>query len=153
MKILKKRWYLILICLIAILAVLFMANPKCRVGLFVDVHGAALEDRILSENPDHRDSSRKMNSPYVPSYMGIRHFNTWEGEHDIIEFSLFASGFGSETAYYGCYYSFDNVPVAFQNAPYDLDSIGDDWIWFGEGDNWGVTCHIRGNWYFYKACF
>ena len=153
MKTLKKRWYLILICLIAILAVWFMMNPKYRVGLFVDVHGDALEKQIFVENPDHGDSTRDTYSPIVPSYMGIRNFNTWEGEHDIIEFSLFASGFGSETAYYGCYYSFDNVPVAFQNAPYDLVSFGDDWIWFGEGDNWGMTYRIRDNWFFYKACF
>lgn len=149
MRMLKKKWYLALFCLIAILAVFLIANPRYRVALFVGIHTNALEERILSENPDHVDSTRNVNSPFVPSYMGIKRFNIWEGEHDIIEFSLFASGFGSETAYYGCYYSFDDTPAAFQNAPVELVRLGNDWLWFGEGDNWGVTSRIKENWYFY----
>lgn len=130
-----------------------MMNPQYPVALFVDIHGDVLEERILAENPDHGDSTRDMNSPFVPSYMGIKHFNTWEGTHDIIELFLFTSGFGSETSYYGCYYSFDDAPAAFQNVPADLVSVGNDWMWFGEGDNWGMTYRIKENWYFFKACF
>lgn len=153
MKLLKKKWYLIPLVLVVLLAVISLGNPQYRVGLFVDIHGDALEGRILAENPDHGDSTREICSPYVPAYMGIKTFNLWEGEHDIIEFSLFASGFGSETAYYGCYYSFDDEPAAFQNVAADLVSVGNDWLWFGEGDNWGVTRRIKENWYFFKACF
>ncbi len=146
MKILKKKWYLLLFFMFAILAVLFMISPQYRVGLFVDIHGDQLEKKILAENPNHGNSTSTVTAPIVPSYMGIRSFHLWEGDHDIVEFSLFAFGFGSETAYYGCYYSFDDTPVPFQNIPVGLNKLGNDCIWFGEGDNWGITRRIKENW-------
>lgn len=56
--------------------------------------------------------------------------------------------------YYGCYYSPDNVPLAFQNTDVELTQNGHNyWEWSAEGDNHGETSKIMDCWYFFKASF
>lgn len=152
MKRWNKKWVLvILVVLLAVLAVGYFGNPLLRVKVFVVLHSEELTQRIALANPEGRED---LYSPSVPTGMGIRTFNLWPGTHDMIEFSLFASGFGSETTYYGCYYSFDDVPLAFQNGDVDLVQNGHDyWEWKGEGDNWGATQKLADNWYYFEASF
>ena len=72
----------------------------------------------------------------------------YEGENSIVEFSI-----GSKFKQYcGFYYSEDDVPVAFQNAPVELQQLETDkWEWKAEGDNKGKTIKIKDNWYYYEA--
>ena len=74
----------------------------------------------------------------------------YEGENSIVEFSI-----GSKFKQYcGFYYSEDDVPVAFQNAPVELQQLETDkWEWKAEGDNKGKTIKIKDNWYYYEAMF
>ena len=74
----------------------------------------------------------------------------YEGENSIVEFSI-----GSKFKQYcGFYYSEDDVPVSFQNAPIELRQLEtDEWEWNAEGDNKGKTIKIKDNWYYYEATF
>ena len=80
----------------------------------------------------------------------IKSVSVYEGENDIVEFSV-----GSKVKQYcGFYYSANNVPVVFQNAPVELKEIeANEWEWKAEGDNKGKTIKIKDKWYYYEATF
>ena len=80
----------------------------------------------------------------------IKSVSVYEGENDIVEFSV-----GSKVKQYcGFYYSEDDVPVSFQNAPVEFKEIeSNEWEWRAEGDNKGKTIKIKNNWYYYEATF
>ena len=80
----------------------------------------------------------------------IKSVSVYEGENNIVEFSV-----GSKVKQYcGFYYSANNVPVAFQNAPVELKEIeSNEWEWKAEGDNKGKTIKIKDKWYYYEATF
>jgi len=78
----------------------------------------------------------------------------WNGEHPIIEYTIGAKGLVSSSRYYGIFYSFDDVPVAFQNANVSLIPISDEeWEWKDGGDNRGIVRKIESNWYYFEASF
>lgn len=136
----KKKWVYILLAAVIALA-WFMNNPFLRVKTFIYLHHSRIEEPLLDHNG-------------VPVIWGVKSHNTWEGEHDMTEFVLFYSGFGSETTYYGCYYSWDDVPLAFQNQDVELVQNGHAyWKWKGEGDNRGATQKILDHWYYFEASF
>jgi len=80
----------------------------------------------------------------------IKSVSFYEDENSIVEFSI-----GSKVKQYcGFYYSENDVPVAFQNAPVELNEIeSNEWEWKAEGDNKGKTIKIKDNWYYYEAMF
>lgn len=118
--------------------------PKVRTTLFVALYHEDIEQSLI----------HGMGVPADDAVLfGYRHVNTWEGEHTMTEFLISASGFGSETSYYGCYYSPDDVPMAFQNLQTELITTQDGWIWQGEGDNAGFTSKIMDHWYYFEASF
>lgn len=122
--------------LIILLGVLLL-QPELRVRRFVAAHGEEIEESMAA---GHGISAR----------IGIKYFNTWEGEHDMTEFILFTMG----DTYYGCYYSPDDVPLPFQNTDVELSQDGHDyWEWQAEGDNHGATEKIRERWYYFEASF
>ena len=140
MKLWKKKWvYAVLILLILLGS--YLGNPFLRVKTFIFLHHSQIEDSLTDHNG-------------VPVIWGVNSVNTWEGEHDMTELILFASGFGSETTYYGCYFSWDDVPLAFQNLDTELVQNGHVyWKWQGEGDNCGATQRILDHWYYFEASF
>lgn len=140
MKVRKFKW-LIAVLILVILVLSFFCNPLLRVKAFVHLHHSRIEEPLVDHNG-------------VPVIWGVKSHNTWEGEHDMTEFILFHSGFGSETTYYGCYYSWDDVPLAFQNQDAALVQHGHAyWNWKGEGDNHGATQKIMDRWYYFEASF
>ena len=81
---------------------------------------------------------------------GYKYVNTWEGEHSMVEFLITTRG----DTYYGCYYSPDDVPLAFQNTAAELTLCGhDSWKWSADGDNAGKTMKIMDHWYYFEASF
>ena len=133
----KKRIIIGAAILLATCAALYFANPELRVRRFVAAHGEEIEESMAA---GHGISAR----------IGIKYFNTGEGEHDMTEFILFTMG----DTYYGCYYSPDDVPLAFQNTDMELSQDGHDyWEWQAEGDNHGATEKIRDHWYYFEASF
>lgn len=140
MKLLKRKWFLPLV-IVLMLTAYYFSNPFLRVTNFVFRYHCDIEHPLMTYNG-------------VPVIRGVDAHNTWEGEHTMTEFILFTSGVGSETTYYGCYYSWDDVPLAFQNLDVSLTQCGhDSWKWKDEGDNWGKTRKIMDNWYYFEASF
>ncbi len=78
----------------------------------------------------------------------------WNGDHPIIQYDMVSEGLLPSAKYYGFFYSFDDVPVAFQNAKDALTPISDnEWEWKGSGDNGGIVRKIESNWYYFEAAF
>ena len=112
-------------------------QPRRRIERFVSQHGEQLEECILSGDD-------------IPQGLGIQAVNRWEGDHPMTELLLFTFA----GTYYGCYYSPDGLPLAFQNTPVKLvDDGAGNWSWSAQGDNHGSTFGIRGNWYGFEASF
>lgn len=75
-------------------------------------------------------------------------------ENKIVQFYSCGFGIAPSSKYYGFYYSPDDIPVTYWNAPYALEEIQEgEWKWEGEGDNGGKTKKIRERWYYYEAWF
>ena len=140
MKLLKNKWFYIVLVLL-VLVIGYFRNPFLRVKTFIYLHHDQIEESLLDHNG-------------VPAIRSVKSVNTWQGEHEMTEFILIYSGFGSETTYYGCYYSWDDVPLAFQNGKEHLVQNGHEyWKWQGQGDNWGATQKILDHWYYFEASF
>ncbi len=69
-----------------------------------------------------------------------------------VEFTCDSWGIGSSTSYYGFYYS-PAGPEPFQGAEVELTPQNGGYAWQGEGDNWGVTRQLTGDFYYYEAHF
>lgn len=134
-----KKKIVIIVCLMIALICTFCTNPRVRVKTFVNLNSQKIEDAL---NAGHG----------IPGRLGDLTFNTWEGTsgHSMLEFVLMSPG----NSYYGCYYSPDDVPLAFQNVNVKLTQDGHDyWTWEDEGDNHGATSKIKDNWYYFESFF
>ena len=133
----KIKWFFLIVLLIGFGCVVFFSNPKNCAKQFVKMYGEDIESALHSGDG-------------IPGHLGELTFNTWEGVHDMLEFVLTAKG----NTYYGCYYSYDDVPLAFQNMEVELIQNGHDyWEWRGKGDNHGSTLKISDYWYYFEASF
>ena len=115
--------------------------PQVQVNLFVHLYHEQIEEglRINAGVPD--DDA---------VLFGYKYVNTWDGKHSMVEFLINSRG----GTYYGCYYSPDDVPLAFQNADAELTQCGhDSWKWSAEGDKHGKTMKIMDHWYYFEASF
>lgn len=113
------------------------ARSLHRAEQFVERYAETLEPLLDTGKP-------------IPVLPEVTAYNVWSGEHPMMEFLLkprFA-------VYVGCYYSPDDVPLAFQNTDFPLVPNGEDsWSWQGSGDNRGITRKIRDHWYYFEASF
>ena len=102
----KSKWIWIVLTAILIIAILAVSNPQIRTNIFVRLYHEQIEEGL------------RMNAG-VPAddavLFGYESVNTWPGEHTMVEFLISGFGLGSASSYYGCYYSPDDVPLAFQN--------------------------------------
>ena len=127
----------LLIAVLCVGALAWMNTPERKTMRFVSKHSAVLADILDHEQP-------------IPSALSGKYYNAWDAEHPMDEFILYVRG---ET-YYGCYYSPDDVPLAFQNCSVPLIENGKDcWEWNGQGDNRGTTKRIADKWYYFEASF
>lgn len=135
----QKKKIIIIFCLAIFLIGALCMNPQFRVRAFVFFNNQKIEDAI---NSGHG----------IPGRLGDLTFNTWEGKsgHSMLEFVLMSPG----NSYYGCYYSPDDIPLAFQNVNVEFIQCGhDSWRWNDEGDNHGKTRRIKEQWYYFEASF
>ena len=115
------------------------SNPQIRTNLFVRIYHEQIEEGLKMHAGVPADDA---------VLFGYKYVNTWEGEHSMVEFLITARG----DTYYGCYYSPDDVPLAFQNTQAELTQCGhDSWKWSAEGDNSGKTMKIMDHWYYFEA--
>ena len=139
----KRKWIWLGLAVILIVSILTVSNPQIRTNIFVRLYHEQIEKGLRM-------------SAGVPAddvvLFGYQSVNTWRGEHTMIEFLISGFGSGSASSYYGCYYSPDDVPLAFQNMDVNLTQCGhDSWKWSGEGDNHGKTIKIMDHWYYFEA--
>ena len=140
----KKRLLGIVLGILLVALLITISIPNVRTTLFVKLYHDDIEHSL----------TQGMGVPADDAVLfGYKSVNTWESEHSMTEFLISASGFGAETTYYGCYYSYDDVPLAFQNLDTVLVQDGDSWTWVGEGDNCGITTKIMDKWYYFEASF
>lgn len=64
-------------------------------------------------------------------------------------------GIVSASQYYGVFYSYNDTPVAFQNADIELINASEnEWTWKQEdGDNHGTVRRLDANWFYFEASF
>jgi len=141
MKKKMKKLLTILVCVLILFVMCFTSIPKLRVKLFVTMYHELIEDGLAAGNGVPADDA---------VLFGYKYVNSWEGAHPMTEFVILARG----NTYYGCYYSPEDVPVAFQNTDVELKQKSQTtWEWNAEGDNKGSTSKIMDKWYFFKASF
>ena len=114
-------------------------TPEKRVDRYVASHlaelQAAMDDYFLQGQPLSYDGA-------IPAV------NHWPGQHPMVEYILFTG-----PGYYGFYFSPDDVPLAFQNAPISWEETPTGWQWQGEGDDHGSTRRLSPHWYYFEAYF
>lgn len=137
----RRKWMWITLIVLVVGAVILFNSPKFRVNLFVQMYHETIEKSLSVGHGVPADDA---------VLFGYDAVNTWEGEHSMTEFIILTKG----DTYYGCYYSPDDVPLAFQNVDVKLTQDGHDyWEWEDEGDNHGKTMKIMDHWYYFEASF
>ena len=137
----KRKWAWCILAALLIAALVMINVPQVRVNLFVQIYHEQIEEGLRLNAGVPVDDAVLFRYKYV---------NTWEGEHSMVEFLISSMG----STYYGCYYSPDDVPLAFQNTDVELTQCGhDSWKWSGEGDNQGKTMKIMDHWYYFESTF
>lgn len=85
---------------------------------------------------------------------GVNNIAVWSnpyGEGEYVDFEMGASGFASQTSYWGVTFS-RNGPVGFQGEA--LEAGLDGWYWEEpDGDNWSRVTRLAENWYLYEMHF
>ena len=107
----KRKWLWIGLIVIIVVSVLVMGNPQIRTNLFVRLYHEDIEEGLRLNAGVPADDA---------VLLGYESVNAWPGEHSMVEFMISGFGLGSATSYYGCYYSPDDVPLAFQNMDVKL---------------------------------
>lgn len=122
-------------------AISIYSIPKLRVSLFVHFYHDWIEESLAVGHGVPADDA---------VLLGYDVVNSWDGAHSMTEFVIMSQG----NTYYGCYYSPDDVPIAFQNTDTELTQDGHDyWEWEAEEDNHGTTSKIIDHWYYFEAAF
>ena len=131
----------VLVCSLLLSVISIYSVPKLRISLFVNTYHELIEEGLKSGNGVPADDA---------VFLGYKAVNSWDSTHLMTEFIIMSHG----STYYGCYYSPDDTPLAFQNTDAELIPNGHDcWTWNAEGDNHGETSKIMNYWYFFKASF
>ena len=136
-----KIGIVVLVCIFVLTVVSIYSIPKLRISLFVNMYHELIEEGLTAGHGVPADDA---------VLLGYKAVNSWDSSHPMTEFVIVSWG----NTYYGCYYSPDNVPLAFQNTDAELTQNGHNyWEWSAEGDNRGETSKIMDCWYFFKASF
>ena len=137
----KRKWVWCILTTLLIAALVMINVPQVRVNLFLQIYHEQIEEGLRLNAGVPADDA---------VLFGYKYVNTWEGEHSMLEFLISSTG----GTYYGCYYSPDDVPLAFQNTDVELTQCGhDSWKWSAEGDNQGKTMKIMDHWYYFESTF
>lgn len=126
----KKIISVILILVIVVIGAYFI-NPELRVKCFVEKYS---------------DEYAKWDG--YPSNIGINYSNVWTNDkgqamHEMILFTI-------GDTFYGCYYSYEDVPMPFQCLEYELVPK-DENTWIYDGKSSGETSKIKDNWYYFRV--
>ena len=150
----RRRWLLFSALAVAFLLVLFSGKSGSirRVTLLVTLRGEALSRAAEAAlSPGEGVKTRDL--------LGTRrHYNVWpvgpDASAQMVQFSVGANGFGSETSYWGIYTTTDGQPAGWPEPDMPLVPEGDGFFWQEEnGDNTYYTEKINDVWWYYRATF
>lgn len=136
-----KIGIVVLVCILLLSIISIYSTPKLRVVLFVNAYHTLIEEGLEAGHGVPADDT---------VLLGYEAVNSWDGTYRMTEFIIMSWG----STYYGCYYSPDDVPLAFQNTDVELTQDGHEyWEWQTEGDNHGSISKIMDHWYYFEAEF
>ncbi|MCD7733467.1 MAG: hypothetical protein LUH56_08535 [Oscillospiraceae bacterium] len=119
-------------------------NPKFQAWVFVARYGDYIEEKY-ENHIIITDGVPCVSATYFgPDY-----------RHEMIEYTLSGFGIAPSSTYYGCYYSPDDLPMAYAQMNYHLVKQSEGyWTWEEkDGDNHGSVAKIRDGWYYYSVSF
>ncbi len=147
---------MILLIIVAALAVVwvqfgpFFLTEQSRVENYVKSHSDKLEVTALNIMEREFEDVNFAGEKYTSEKDGSLDILYNEDSPDIVTFAAGATGWASETSYYGFYYSVKDEPWLDEN----MIQEGDGWLWQEQdGDNSRYTEKIIDNWYYYEMHF
>lgn len=139
----KKRTKYICIIWIVILGIMtvgFISSPKRKTLNFFHTHKDILTNEIRENK--------------IPTCSVDITCNFWDGDHPIMEYIVESNGIVPSSKYCGFFYSYDGIPVSFQNSNVKLVPISENkWEWHDKGDNHGYVEWLEENWFYFEASF
>lgn len=136
----------VLLVAVAVCAPVFFNSPRGAETVFF-LHRAAFDRAAASALASRSGDGVKR--PAGVNSIAVRPNPYGEGEY--VDFEMGASGFASQTSYWGVTFS-RNGPVGFQGEA--LEAGLDGWHWEEPGgDNWSRVTRLAENWYLYEMHF
>ncbi len=142
----KKRVVISVLIVLVIIAVSCILNvPANKIKIVLNIWGDEFKENSI-QALENESAKERMH--------GVIQDGVFEdSENEIVQYTVKAFGLPSAGAYYGFYYSPNDVPAAFQNVHCTLKEEGENhWSWSNDGAS-GITYKISENFYYYKAKF
>lgn len=142
----KKRVVISVLIVLVIIAVSCILNvPANKIKIVLNIWGDEFKENSI-QALENESAKERMH--------GVIQDGVFEdSENEIVQYTVKAFGLPSVGAYYGFYYSPNDVPAAFQNVHCILKEEGENhWSWSNDGAS-GITYKISENFYYYKAKF
>lgn len=142
----KKRVVISVLIVLVIIAVSCILNvPANKIKIVLNIWGDEFKENSI-QALENESAKERMH--------GVIQDGVFEdSENEIVQYTVKAFGLPSAGAYYGFYYSPNDVPAAFQNVHCILKEEGENhWSWSNDGAS-GITYKISENFYYYKAKF
>lgn len=142
----KKRVVISVLIVLVIIAVSCILNvPANKIKIVLNIWGDEFKENSI-QALENESAKERMH--------GVIQDGVFEdSENEIVQYTVKAFGLPSAGAYYGFYYSPNDVPAAFQNVHCTLKEEGENhWSWSNDGVS-GITYKISENFYYYKAKF
>ena len=142
----KKRVVISVLIVLVIIAVSCILNvPANKIKIVLNIWGDEFKENSI-QALENESAKERMH--------GVIQDGVFEdSENEIVQYTVKAFGLPSAGAYYGFYYSPNDVPAAFQNVHCILKEEGENhWSWSNDAAS-GITYKISENFYYYKAKF
>lgn len=142
----KKRVVISVLIVLVIIAVSCILNvPANKIKIVLNIWGDEFKENSI-QALENESAKERMHGVILDGVFE-------ESENEIVQYTVKAFGLPSAGAYYGFYYSPNDVPAAFQNVHCTLKEEGENhWSWSNDGAS-GITYKISENFYYYKAKF
>ena len=142
----KKRVVISVLIVLVIIAVSCILNvPANKTKIVLNIWGDEFKENSI-QALENESAKERMHGVILDGVFE-------DSENEIVQYTVKDFGLPSAGAYYGFYYSPNDVPVAFQNVHCTLKEEGEDhWSWSNDGAS-GITYKISENFYYYKAKF
>ena len=142
----KKRVVISVLIVLVIIAVsCILIVPANKIKIVLNIWGDEFKENSI-QVLENESAKERMHGVILDGVFE-------ESENEIVQYTVKAFGLPSAGAYYGFYYSPNDVPAAFQNVHCTLKEEGENhWSWSNDGAS-GITYKISENFYYYKAKF